>query len=193
MLRSARLPRSFITFFQCLLLVSWRSASSFPSSSIGRRRTKSIKNPQGFSLKFKKRRSVCYAAFAAGVSHGAWRSPLCARFHTFPRNFVIFSMALRWVCLALAWLWVCLVRSFIHFSNAFLTFLRPRHLPCSVALTKASPKARPLLELASWPASRLAGWLADWPAFWLASWLADWLVGRPASQPPLTPICICGV
>ena len=109
----------------------------------GRRRTKSIKNPQGFSLKFEKRRSVCYAAFAAGVSHGAWRSPLCARFHTFPRNFVIFSMALRWVCLALARLWGCLVRSFIHFSNAFLLFWRVRHLPCSVALAKVLISAFP--------------------------------------------------
>ena len=140
MLRPARLPRSFNTFFQCFLLVLWRSASSFPSSSIGRRCTKSIKNPQGFSLKFETRRSVCYMAFAAGVSHGACRSPLCARFHTFQRTFAIFSMALRWVCLALARLWVWLVCSFIHFSNAFFTFLRARHLPCSVVLVLAPKK-----------------------------------------------------
>ena len=109
---------TFPMFFACFmvlclllpLLIHWSSMH------------KSITNPQGFSLKFETRRSVCDVAFAAGVSHGAWRSPLCARFHTFPRNFPIFSMALRWACLALARLWVCLVRSFIHFSNVFLTF-----------------------------------------------------------------------
>ena len=137
MLRPGRLPHSFNTRFKCFLLVSWRSASSFPSSSIGRRCTKSITNPQGLSLKFESRRSVCYVAFAAGVSHGAWRSPLCARFHTFPRNFPICSMALRWTCLALARLWVCLVRSFIHFSNAKIN----KYIK-NIFASKASPMQR---------------------------------------------------
>ena len=77
----------FFCYVQCFLLVLWRSASSFPSSSIGRRCTKSTKNPPGFSLKFETRRSVCYMAFAAGVSHGACRSPPLRSFPHFSKDY----------------------------------------------------------------------------------------------------------
>ena len=71
---------TFPMFFACFMVLCLLHPLLIHWSSMH----KSITNPQGFSLKFETRRSVCYVAFAAGVSHGAWRSPLCARFHTFP-------------------------------------------------------------------------------------------------------------
>ena len=137
MQRGAHLLRSFTRFSNafCLFLGALPPPSpASPPHRCSRRRTKSTKNPQGFSLKFGIRCFSCNVAFASGVSHGAWRSPSVLVYTFFQCFFATFSMVLHWARLALAWLWVCLMSSFVHFSNTFWSFWRARHLPCSVAL-----------------------------------------------------------
>ena len=78
MQRGAHLLRSFIHLSNafCLFLGALPPPSpASPPHRCSRRRTKSTKNPQGFSLKFGIRCFSCNVAFASGVSHGAWRSP----------------------------------------------------------------------------------------------------------------------